>query len=248
MIELQEKLGGKTPSLISLESLAEQSGITLPLGYSQVLFAPTHVLRNEASRKALEAFVEVSVEGWKACAADPSGAVAAVIESRISMGYPKEVNGVFDESSAAFQRLCLERCMPYVRGAGSNQSHYIDPLLWQKASAAMASVGFISRTVPVTTSLDTGIWAKSQDTAPLSSTHTCEITDGLSLARKIRSDVAKRSTAYLARNGRPVNDRECSLIIHDIYHNFIFSNFIYNYVILYIVACDCSNQLRCNSS
>ena len=206
MIELQEKLGGKAPSLISLESLAEQSGITLPLGYSQVLFAPSHVLRNEAARKALQVFVEVSVEGWKACVADPSGAVAAVIESRLDMGYPKEVNGVFDESSAAFQRRCLDRCLPYVTGAVSNQSHHIDPLVWQKASAAMASVGFISRTVPVSQSLDTEIWRWNKDPAPVSSNHTCEITDGLSLARKIRADVAKRSAAYLARAGRPVLD------------------------------------------
>ena len=206
MIELQEKLGGKAPSLISLETLAVQSGITLPLGYSQVLFAPSHVLRSETARKALQDFVEVSAEGWKACVADPSSAVAAVIESRLSMGYPKEVKGTFDESSPSFQRLCLDRCLPYVTGAGGNQSHHIDPLLWQNASAAMASVGFISRTVPVTQSLDVGIWPKSQGTAPVSSTHSCEITDGLSLARKIRSDVAKRSAAYLARTGRAVCD------------------------------------------
>jgi hypothetical protein len=206
VIELQEKLGGKAPSLISLETLAEQSGITLPLGYSQVLFAPSHVLRSETVRKALQDFVEVSAEGWKACVADPSSAVAAVIESRLSMGYPKEVKGTFDESSPAFQRLCLDRCLPYVTAAGGKQSHHIDPLLWQNASAAMASVGFISRTVPVAQSLDIGIWPKSQGTAPVSSNHSCEITDGLSLARKIRSDVAKRSAAYLARTGRAVGD------------------------------------------
>lgn len=247
MIELQEKLGGKAPSLISLESLAEQSGITLPLGYSQVLFAPSNVLRSETARKALQDFVEVSAEGWKACVADPSSAVAAVIESRLSMGYPKEVKGTFDESSPAFQRLCLDRCLPYVR-AGGNQSHYIDPVVWQNASAAMASVGFISRTVPVAQSLDIGIWPKSQGTVPVSSTHSCQITDGLSLARKIRSDVAKRSTAYHARTGRAVSDSSFIVIDHHHYINGILNFFLISSAFLHIIACDCCYQLRCNSS
>lgn len=204
VIELQAKLGGKVPSVIPLETLAAHAGVTLPLGYSQVLFAPSSVLRNEAARLALHNFVEVSAQGWKACEEDPAAAVAAVMECRRSMGYPAEVKGVVDESSAEFQKQCLARSLPYVTHGNSEQTHLIDPTAWQKASAAMASLGFISKTVPASVSFDAGVWPKKQPYVPSTEPTKCEITDGLSLARKIRSDVAKRSAAYLARAGRSV--------------------------------------------
>jgi hypothetical protein len=204
VIELQARLGGKVPSVIPLETLAAHAGVTLPLGYSQVLFAPSSVLRNEAARKALHTFVEVSAQGWKDCEKDPAAAVAAVIECRRSMGYPTEVKGVVDENSAEFQRQCLARSLPYVTHGNCEQTHLINPTVWQKASAAMASLGFISKTVPASMSFDAGVWPKKQPYVPSAEPTQCEVTDGLSLARKIRSDVAKRSAAYLARAGRSV--------------------------------------------
>lgn len=208
--------------MIPLETLATHAGVALPLGYSQVLFAPSSVLRNEAARKALNTFVEVSAQGWKDCEEDPAAAVAAVIECRRSMGYPAEAKGVVNEDSAEFQKQCLARSLPYVTHGNSEQTHLINPTVWQKASAAMASLGFISKTVPASMSFDAGVWPKKQPYAPSAEPTQCEVTDGLSLARKIRSDVAKRSAAYLARAGRSVRSylwvfssklcaRDCSL-------------------------------------
>ena len=187
--------------MIPVETLAAQSGVVLPLGYSQVLFAPSSVLRNEAARKALKAFVEVSAQSWRQCESDPAAAVSAVMEGRRALGYPEEVKGVIDENSAEFQRLSLIRCLPYVTGQG--ESHHIDPQTWQKASVAMTSLGFVSKTIPTAHSLDDGVWPKHQHSSTPNSV-ACEITDGLSLARKIRSDVAKRSAAFIARTGRAV--------------------------------------------
>ena len=205
-IELRAKLGGENPSSIPVETLASQSGVTLPLGYSQVLFATSSSLRSESARKALQVFLDVSAEGWEAAKKDPSAAVTAVMESRHAMGYPEEIKGVIDENSAEFQMLSLARCLPYVQSNHGTQSHLIDPSQWQKASSAMADLGFISKTVPASQSLDITVWPQQTvPSKPAVSTTPCEITDGLSLARKIRSNVAKRSAAFLARAGRSVS-------------------------------------------
>ena len=189
-----------------METLAAQSGVTLPLGYSQVFFAPSTVLRNEAARNALRTFVEVSTQGWEAAKRDPASAISAVMESRRTLGYPEEVKGVIDENSTEFQRLSLIRCLPYVHGTDGSLTHHIDPLEWQKASSAMADLGFISKTVPASQSLDATVCAQQNNAAESkAAAHVCEIPDGLSLARKIRSNVAKRSSAFLARSGRQVS-------------------------------------------
>ena len=205
-IELKAKLRGESPSSIPVETLASQSGVTLPLGYSQVLFATSSSLRNESARKALQTLLDVSAEGWEAAKNDPSAAVTAVMESRRAMAYPDEIKGVIDENSAEFQMLSLARCLPYVLSGPGNQSHLIDPSQWQKASSAMADLGFISKTVPASQSLDITVWPRQKESLEAAvSTTPCEITDGLSLARKIRSNVAKRSAAFLARAGRSVS-------------------------------------------
>lgn len=123
------------------------------------------------------------------------------MKGRRALGYPEEEKGVIDENSAEFQRLSLIRCLPYVTGQG--ESHHIDPQTWQRASVAMTSLGFVSKTIPAASSLDDGVWPRSQQSSTPNSA-ACEITDGLSLARKIRSDVSKRSTAFIARTGRKV--------------------------------------------
>jgi methylenetetrahydrofolate dehydrogenase (NADP+)/methenyltetrahydrofolate cyclohydrolase len=201
VIELQGKLGGETPSTVSLEALAAQSGMILPLGYSQVLFAPSSILRKDSARIALQKFLEVTVEGWKASDRDANDAVSAVMESRKVMGYPEEQQDILDENSAEFQRLSLARCLPYV-ATGSSQCHRIDPKKWQEASTAMSALGLVSYNIPASLSLDTTIFPSEDNTIPLGVVSSCDIVDGLSLARKIRSDVAKRSLAFTARTGR----------------------------------------------
>lgn len=94
----------------------------------------------------------------------------------------------------------MARCLPYV-ATDSPQSHRIDPKKWQEASTAMSALGLVSYNIPVSLSLDTTIFPSQDNTIP-PTPQECEMCDGLSLARKIRSDVAKRSAAFLARAGR----------------------------------------------
>ena len=208
-----------------METLASQSGVTLPLGYSQVLFAPSSVLRSEPARKALQTLLDVSVQGWEAAQKDPSAAVAAVMESRHAIGYPMERNGIIDENSAEFQMRSLARCLPYVHSECGTPSHLIDQSQWQKASSAMAALGFISKTVPASLSLDLTVWPRQQEAinTTVSLHPSCDIADGLSLARKIRSNVAKRSAAFLARAGRSVSVFYFSLSLDCLALSFSFS-------------------------
>jgi hypothetical protein len=227
VVQLTETLGGKLPSVISLQTLIDKAGLPFPLGYSQVLFAPCSVLDREDARKSLRLFLEICCEGWRQCVMDAELATTAIMIGRKSLGYPNEVPGVFDESSSDFQRKSLSRNLAYVAGSPSYtpesflESHYIDSTRWQEASNAMASTGFVYGIVPFVKAVDTRVWSKPTPTTGTSSSvveeSACEVPCGLTLARKIRSEVSKRSTAFLAYNGRRVS-ATVSLLEYDITH------------------------------
>ena len=100
-LELRDLLQ-QTPNVLRLGHLAQQCPRPITLGYSQVLFGAKWGLRPAAARRALHAFILASAEGWRIAQADPSKAVAAVLQDRAELG--SLVGSAVD--SAAFQ-VCV---------------------------------------------------------------------------------------------------------------------------------------------
>ncbi|KAJ1473322.1 tetrahydrofolate dehydrogenase/cyclohydrolase [Baffinella frigidus] len=203
-IELQERLGREV-SVLSLDSLAQTAGGggPLPLGYSQVLFATRAALQASIARKALGAFMEASQEGWLACAKDKAAATDAILADREAMGFGKASGGFpYQQQTEKETRLTLDGCLPYVI-SGEGPVGSIDAGVWQAASMAMASYGYASRPVALSSSLDSTIWPAAGSVNKALASHVTAGKEGwLAVVGEMRAEASRRAKALECRTGR----------------------------------------------
>ncbi|GAB5366535.1 hypothetical protein AAMO2058_001151700 [Amorphochlora amoebiformis] len=134
---------GREPLMLSLGKIAYGNP-----GYSQVIFAPNDAIFSH--KDTLDSFLEATREGWAEALKDVEHAGFQIMEARKESGtYSKSGQ----QDSQQVQTRCLELMGPHIGHNVITKVSAIDPKEWGQSNEHMASIGIVSRMVPLEASL-----------------------------------------------------------------------------------------------
>jgi len=174
---LQHELG-VAPRVVPLERLGAH------LGYSQVMFAPAECLQDKTHLSLLQAFLDVTFEGWHYAIKNPREAAKAVRALQAEMG----VTSDHWIDTLEFAELSVQHCCDYVKaGSRGGKLGVMDVNVWGQSTKWLSHVLPGSRQGVERAIFDPSVWKEDK-----------KLMFGKGLADSIREQT--RSAAALISN------------------------------------------------